>query len=300
MDRNGDSEMDSNPSLTADGTPETSRPSDFRGRVQAALESTWFTVALTTVIALNAVTLGLETWPAAVDRFGAYLYAFDRVALWIYTIELSVKFWVYRRRFFSSGWNVFDLIIVVIAWLPTAGPLSVLRAMRILRVLRLISIVPQMRTVIGALFSALPGMGSIVAVLLLVFYIAAVMTTKLFGEAFPHWFGTVGESMYSLFQIMTLESWSMGIVRPVMEEFPLAWIFFVPFVVVTSFAVLNLFIALIVNSMQSIHAEDREVVKDFEELAHSEREVLHDDIRALREEVASLRKTLQSENPRRG
>ncbi len=292
--------MASNPSLTADGTPETTKSDDLRARVQASLESRWFTVALTTVIALNAVTLGLETWPAAMDRFGAYLYAFDRVALWIYTIELSVKLWAYRSRFFKSGWNIFDFIIVAIAWMPTAGPLSVLRAMRILRVLRLISVVPQMRTVIGALFSALPGMGSIVAVLLLVFYIAAVMTTKLFGDAFPQWFGTVGESMYSLFQIMTLESWSMGIVRPVMDEYPMAWAFFVPFVVVTSFAVLNLFIALIVNSMQTIHAKDRETVKELEDATHSEHEGLHVELRALREEVASLRKTLQSDNARRG
>ncbi len=290
--------MASNPSLTADGTPETTKPTGLRGRVQDALESTWFTIALTTVIGLNAVTLGLETWPAATDRFGAVIYAFDRVALWIYTIELSVKFWVYRSRFFKSGWNVFDLIIVVIAWIPASGPLSVLRAMRILRVLRLISIVPQMRTVIGALFSALPGMGSIVAVLLLVFYIAAVMATKLFGEAFPQWFGSVGESMYSLFQIMTLESWSMGIVRPVMEVHPNAWIFFVPFVVVTSFAVLNLFIALIVNSMQTIHAKDRETVRELEDASHTEHEGLHVELRALREEVASLRKALQSENAR--
>ena len=290
--------MASNPSLTADGQSQTSRIEHIRQRAQAGLESKWFTIALTSVIALNAVTLGLETWPAATDRFGAYIYAFDRVALWIYTIELSVKFWVYRGGFFKSGWNIFDLIIVVIAWIPASGPLSVLRAMRILRVLRLISVVPQMRTVIGALFSALPGMGSIVAVLLLVFYIAAVMTTKLFGEAFPHWFGTVGESMYSLFQIMTLESWSMGIVRPVMDVYPFAWVFFVPFVVVTSFAVLNLFIALIVNSMQSIHAKDRETVREVGDVSHSEHEYLNVELRALREEVASLRKALSSNDAR--
>ncbi len=289
---------DATPVTTAEGMPEASKVDGLRARLQAALESTWFSIALTTVIALNAVTLGLETWPAAMDRAGALLHAFDRVALWIYTIELTVKFWVYRGRFFKNGWNLFDLIIVVIAWLPTAGPLSVLRALRILRVLRLISVVPQMRNVIGALFSALPGMGSIVAVLLLLFYIAAVMTTKLFGEVFPQWFGTVGESMYSLFQIMTLESWSMGIVRPVMEEFPMAWVFFVPFVVVTSFAVLNLFIALIVNSMQTLHAKDRENVKDFEDIAHTEREVLHEELRALREEVASLRRDLQPDSRR--
>ena len=167
-----------------------------------------------------------------------------------------------------------------------------LRALRILRVLRLLSVVPQMRTVVGALFKALPGMGSILAVLLLVFYVAAVMTTKLFGASFPDWFGSVGASMYSLFQIMTLESWSMGIVRPVMDVYPKAWLFFVPFVVITSFAVLNLFIALIVNSMQTIHGtmhdETRREAVAAEDLAHSERETLLSEIRALRDEVRRL------------
>ncbi len=242
------------------------------------------------VIVLNAVTLGLETWPAAMATAGPALMVLDRAALWVFTIELAIKLFVYRGKFFRGGWNVFDLTIVTIAWIPTAGPLSVLRALRILRALRLVSVVPQMRAVVGALFSALPGMGSIVAVLLLVFYVASVMTTKLFGEAFPQWFGTVGESMYSLFQIMTLESWSMGIVRPVMDVYPFAWLFFVPFVVITSFAVLNLFIALIVNSMQTIHAQERDEARAAEGIAHDEREILLAEIRALRAEVTSLRR----------
>ncbi len=256
--------------------------------IREAVESGWFNLGITAIIVVNAITLGLETWPAAMDRAGPLLSAIDRVALLIFTFELALKLFVYRASFFRGGWNVFDLTIVAIAWFPAAGALSVLRALRILRVLRLISVVPQMRSVIGALFSALPGMGSIVAVLLLIFYVASVMTTKLFGPAFPEWFGTVGASMYSLFQIMTLESWSMGIVRPVMDEFPYAWVFFVPFVIVTSFAVLNLFIALIVNSMQSMHAEDRESAQEAAELAHSERETLLAEIRELRSDIQRM------------
>ena len=237
------------------------------------------------VIAVNAVTLGLETWPAANDAVGPLLTVIDRAALWVFTLELAAKLWVYRRRFFSDGWNLFDFSIVALAWLSSTGSLSVLRTLRVLRVFRLLSAVPQMRTVIGALLSALPGMGSIVAVLLLIFYVAAVMTTKLFGVSFPEWFGSVGGSMYSLFQIMTLESWSMGIVRPVMEEYPLAWVFFVPFVIVTSFAVLNLFIALIVNSMQAMHTEDRDRAEANAALAHDERNALLIEIAALRADV---------------
>jgi voltage-gated sodium channel len=149
-------------------------------------------------------------------------------------------------------------------------------------------VVPQMRSVIGALFRALPGMGSIVAVLLLVFYVAAVLATKFFGAEFPQWFGSVGESMFSLFQVMTLESWSMGMARPIMETYPLAWAFFVPFVIVTSFTVLNLFIALIVNSMQIVHEQDHREVVQAQEIAHDEREQLMDMVKGLQQEVRRL------------
>jgi len=250
-------------------------------------------MTITIVIVINAITLGLETWPAAIDAAGPVLFLLDRAALWIFTVEIGLKLAVYRARFFRSGWNIFDFTIVAIAWVPAAGPFSVLRALRILRVLRLVSIVPQMRTVVGALIGALPGMGSIVAVLLLVFYIAGVMATKLFGEAFPQWFATIGESMYSLFQIMTLESWSMGIVRPVMEVYPYAWVFFVPFVIVTSFAVLNLFIALIVNSMQNVHMQDRISAEAAEHLAHDEREALMKQVLALRADIDRLQEELR-------
>ena len=264
------------------------RASDWTAALERLVESAAFSTFVTCVIVVNAVTLGLETSSRAMEVAGPALRVVDRLAILIFTGELLLKIFVYRHRFFSSGWNVFDFFVVALAWLPSGGPLSVLRALRILRVLRLVSIVPQMRTVVGALFHALPGMGAIVAVLLLVFYVAAVMATKLFGNEFPQWFGTIGESMYSLFQIMTLESWSMGIVRPVMEVFPFAWLFFVPFVIVTAFAVLNLFIALIVNSMQSAHGRDREAAEAAEELAHDERVALLDEVSKLRLEIARL------------
>jgi voltage-gated sodium channel len=261
--------------------------------VRGVVESRGFTITITTVIVINAITLGLETSPAAMDAAGPILLAIDTAALWIFTFEIALKLWVYRSRFFQDGWNLFDFAIVAIAWLPASGPLAVLRALRIIRVLRLISIVPQMRAVVGALFKALPGMVSIIAVLVLVFYIGAVMATKLYGAAFPDWFGSVGASMYSLFQIMTLESWSMGIVRPVMDVHPGAWLFFVPFIVVTSFTVLNLFIALMVNSMQSLQAETKETLRAEAIVAHEEREVLLDRIESLAQEIRQLRESVR-------
>ena len=267
-------------------------PLNLSAKLKGVVESRGFNVAIPAVIVINAIVLGLETSPRVMAAAGPLLLAIDTAALWLFTVEIGLKVWVYRASFFRGGWNLFDFAIVAVAWLPATGALSVLRALRIMRVLRLISVVPQMRAVIGALFNALPGMGSIVAVLALIFYVAAVMATKLFGATFPDWFGSIGASMYSLFQVMTLESWSMGIVRPVMEVHPGAWAFFVPFIIITSFSVLNLFIALIVNSMQSLQAETKNSLREEAVVAHDEREVLLHRIEILTQEVRHLHSTI--------
>ncbi|WP_206520289.1 ion transporter [Altererythrobacter sp. BO-6] len=251
----------------------------LRECMRQLVESRYFERAIITIIVINAIGLGLETWPAAMARFGTLIAALDRAAIAIFVVELAIKLFVYRLAFFRNGWNVFDFVIVAVALVPASQQFSVLRALRILRALRLISVVPSMRKVIVGLFSAIPSIGTVVVMLLLLFYISAVMATKLFGAAFPEWFGTLGASLYSLFQVMTLESWSMGIVRPVMEVYPAAWVFFVPFILVTSFIVLNLFIGVIVNAMSE--AADEE--------AHDEREEILRELRALREEIAAMR-----------
>jgi voltage-gated sodium channel len=258
------------------------------------VESPRFTWFITAVIIFNAVTLGLETWAPAMEAAGGLLVAIDRIVLAIFVFEMLAKLAVYRLGFFRSGWNIFDFTIVGIALIPAAGPLTVLRALRILRVLRLLSVVPQMRSVVTALVGALPGMGSIAAVMSLIFYVGSVLATKLFGATFPDWFGSIGASAYSLFQIMTLESWSMGIVRPVMEVFPWAWAFFVPFILVTSFAVLNLVVAVIVNSMQIVHEADQKEEREAErEIVHQETEALAGEIRALRRELGEVKSLLK-------
>ena len=220
------------------------------------IESRFINIFITLVILINAITLGLETSEELVSKIGNMLIYVDKIALSIFVIELLIKLFVYRLSFFKSGWNVFDFIIVTIALIPTSGPLSILRAFRIFRALRLLSMVPSMKKVIQAMFYAIPGIASVGTIIVLIFYISAVLVTNFFGNKFEDWFGSIGESMYSLFQIMTLESWSMGIVRPVMEEYPYAWAFFVPFILVTTFAVLNLFIGIIVDAMQNQTNED--------------------------------------------
>jgi len=252
--------------------------------LKSLIESRRFEAVITTLIVINAVTLGLETSPAAVEAIGGLLVAIDRIILAVFVLELLARFVVYRVDFFRDPWRVFDLLVVGVALIPATGSLSVLRALRILRVLRLISIVPSLRRVVTGFITALPGMGSIILLLSLVFYVFAVMATKLYGQSFPDRFGDIGASLYTLFQIMTLEGWSDGVVRPVMEIYPTAWLFFIPFIVATSFTVLNLFIGVIVSAMEEEHdaAESAEREDDQQELLR--------EIRALRDEVRALKR----------
>jgi voltage-gated sodium channel len=229
------------------------------------VEQPRFQNAIIAVIILNAITLGLETSAQVMGVIGGGLMLLDKLVLGIFVVELAMRIIAYGPRFFTKGWNLFDFTIVAISLMPDSGALSVLRSLRILRALRLFSVVPSMRKVIGGLFRALPGIGSVSMIMALIFYIFAVMATKLYGESFPEWFGTLGATMYTLFQVMTLESWSMGIVRPVMEQHAHAWLFFVSYILATTFTMLNLFIAVILNAMhddEEKHAEEsREGIK---------------------------------------
>jgi voltage-gated sodium channel len=251
--------------------------------------------AIMVLIMINAVVLGLETNAAVTAAYGPLLRLLDQAILAVFVIEIAARIVVHRASFFRDPWGVFDFIVVGIALVPATETFSVLRALRVLRILRLITTVPSLKRVVGGLITALPGMGSVVVLLSLLFYVFSVMATNLFGPAFPDWFGSIGASAYSLFQIMTLESWSMGIVRPVMEVYPYAWAFFVPYIVVTTFAVLNLFIGIVVNAMQSEHeravAEERAAERD---MIHDETAPLVEEIRALRAEINALRERIES------
>ena len=225
----------------------------LRERLKTLIEHRHFRSFILGVILFNAIVLGVETSQVVMTRVGPLVLALDALCLAIFVFELAAKIFVLRWQFFRDGWNNFDFVIVAIALVPAAQGLSVLRALRILRLFRVISVAPTLRRVVEGLINALPGMGSVFLLMGVVFYIGSVIATKLFGAAFPEWFGTLGASAYSLFQIMTLESWSMGIVRPVMESYPFAWVFFVPFILVTTFVVVNLVVGLVVNSMQDAH-----------------------------------------------
>ncbi len=226
--------------------------SPWRITLATWVESTRVQSFIIGVILLNAVVLGLETDAAIMARWGFPLLIVDKACLVIFIVEIAAKLLAYRLAFWRSGWNVFDFLVVGVALVPGAGPWAVLRSLRVLRVLRLLTVIPALRKVVAAFLHAIPGLAGVVAVMAIFFYTAGVLATRLFGATHDEWFGSLGASLYSLFQIMTLESWSMGIVRPVMLTHPWAWAFFVPFIIIATFTILNLFIGIIVSTMQEL------------------------------------------------
>lgn len=258
--------------------PTPSRVASSRRKLGEWIESRWPRRVIITLILVNAALLGMETSQRVMAAAGPALIAANVVILGIFVLEIAIKLVAYGPRFFRSGWNCFDFVIIGISLVPASGSLSVLRALRILRMLRLLSQVERLRQIIESLMRSLPGMGWTALLLLLVFYIFAVMGTELYGEAWPEYFGTLGASMFSLFQIMTLESWSSAIARPMLAENPTVWLYFVPFILVSSFMVLNLFIAIIVSATQSIHADEES----------DERQQILDEVRAVHERLWRL------------
>jgi voltage-gated sodium channel len=234
------------------------------------------------LIIINAITLGLETSPAAMNAAGPFLIALDRAILAVFVLELAARLFVHGWRFFKDPWSVFDFIVVAIALIPATGSLSVLRALRILRVLRLITAIPSLRRVVGAMISAIPAMGSIGLLLVLVYYVSAVMATKLFGGTHPELFGSLSTSTYTLFQVMTFDDWSAGVAKPILQQHPYAMLFFVPFILLSAFIALNLFIGVIVSSIENEKDAGLQIESNKEDAILAE-------LKELRRELAELR-----------
>jgi len=269
----------------------TSGRASWRRRLADMLAEPIVERALIVLIVLNALILGLETYPWIMARHGPWLLALDAAILAIFVVEIALRIAAHGWRFFRDPWSLFDFFVVAIALVPASGSLAALRTLRVLRVLRMLTLLPSMRRVVGGLVGAIPGLGSVVLLMVLIFYVAAVIATGLFGKNFPQWFGTLGESGYTLFQIMTLESWSMGIARPVLELHPFAWVFFVTFILITSFTMLNLFIAVIIDATQSEASDESGRHLD------QQHERTRGEIAAMREELRALKEAIERRRP---
>jgi voltage-gated sodium channel len=241
--------------------------------------------SIVAVILLNAAVLGMETNAALMATWGTALVIVDKLCLAVFIFEIAAKLLAYRWHFFRSGWNIFDFLVVGIALVPGAGPWAVLRSLRVLRVLRLLTVVPSLRKVVAAFLHSIPGLGGVVLVMAIFLYTSAVLATNLFGRDYPEWFGGIGRSLFSLFQILTLEGWA-DMAREIMEKFPWAPAFFIPFIMIATFTVLNLFIGIIVSTMQELAmAPDEEDDRPENEILTR----LESDIRELRSRLAERR-----------
>jgi len=262
-------------------------------KIKHLVDSHSFQNFIVTVIVLNGITMGLETSKSFMAEYGVFIDAFNAIVITIFVIEIALRIFVYRVSFFKDPWSLFDFAIVSISVIPAGEGLEILRVLRVLRLFRLITVIPQMRKVVTALASVIPGMLSIAAILVLFFYVFAIMATQLYGDQFPQWFGTLGESFYTLFQIMTLESWSMGIVRPVMEVYPLSWIFFIIFIFVATFIMVNLIVAIVVDAMSQLSQTEEEHIIDSTSSMVKQSEVhTSGELQELKNEILVLQKMI--------
>ena len=258
----------------------------MQGKVTALVEHTRFGQLIMLLIMVNGITMGIQTIPTLSSGERSLLDLFDQVVIAIFTAEIVLRIYAHRLAFFKNGWSIFDFVIVAISLVPASAGFEVLRILRVFRLFRLITVVPQMRKIVAALLGTIPGIASIALLMTLIFYVFAIMATNLYGETFPQWFGTLGTSFYTLFQVMTLESWSMGIVRPIMEVHPHAWVFFVPFIFLVSFIMVNLVVAIVVDAMSTLKDDTEEVIID--EMHHTQNDTavqlqaLHDEIKELK------------------
>lgn len=255
----------------------------WQQKVEDFVDNSIIQHAIFVLIIVNAALLGLETSQEVMQAYGSELVWLDHFILGVFIIELVLLIIARGTDFFKDPWSVFDFVVIAIALIPVTESLSVLRALRVLRVLRLINKVESMRKVVGGLLSCMPSLASVVSLILIIFYVSAVIATNLFGQEFPELFGGMGNTAFTLFQVMTLESWSDGIARPVMEKFPYAWIFFIFFILIATFVIVNLFIAVIVDSLTSgSSSEDTQAARDQSKVLQAEMQAMRQELRELK------------------
>ena len=271
----------------------------LRTKLKIFFESGFFQNFIVTVIILNSVLIGAETSPAVMDSIGPYIDFFDLVILVLFTIEIILKIFVYRLSFFKNSWNLFDFGIVAISIVPAAGSFAVFRALRIIRTLRLLKSIPRLRLIIESLLKSIPSIGWITVLLAIVYYTFSVIGVNIFGNQYPEYFGSLGTSLFTLFQIMTLESWSSAIARPIMDGVPFAAIYFISFILIATYTTLNIFIAIVVNTMNEVSLKDlqeeEEHIKDF---VRDENMKIHSQLNLLSkklDELALSDKAIRSE-----
>jgi voltage-gated sodium channel len=261
--------------------------------VRKLIDNPVFQWSIIGVILLNAVILGLMTMTGLTEAQVHTLDVLDHACLVVFCIEIGLKLLVLRVGFFKSGWNVFDFVVVAIALAPGSGELSVLRSLRALRLMRLATALPAMRRVVSGMFKAIPGAASVAGVLLIMYYVAAVMGTNFFRDGNPELFGDLGASLFTLFKMMTLEGWP-DIADKVLENHPNAWPFFVLFIIFTTFTTLNLLFGIIVGAMEEAKEEEARAqmeemgIEVSEETSEVRLATIENDVKHIREMLTKM------------
>ncbi len=250
------------------------------------VESKWFQFGILGVICLNALVFGVQTSVWARTHCGKLLTGIDSVCLAVFTVELVLKLAVYNRRFCKDPWNIFDFIVVAVSFVPDCGMFSSVRLFRILRIFKLISGIRHMRIILGAIVKSVRGIMWTGSLLVLIYYVYGILGTHLFGAAFEDWFGSLGKSVYTLFQVMTLESWSMGIARPVIAAYPYAWVYFITYILMTSFLVMNIVVGIVLTSITECCQAEEPVAK---------KSSLREELSKLKEQIAAVEAALEKE-----
>ena len=268
----------------------------MKEKLKSFIENNYVTNFILAVIIFNSLVLGLMTYPKLYSQYGSLMHQSCVVCVIIFTIEILIKLYVYGKNFFKDGWNNFDFILVAISWIPTGGAFSSFRAFRVLRALRALRLVTRLRKlriIVQAILESIPNVTWACVLLMLLFYIFAIMGTTMYSEAFPEFFGSIGKSIFTLFQIMTLDDWSPGIARPVMEVFPHAWIYFISFVLISSFIVMNVIVGVVVNAIGELSLKEK---KQIELNILKESTNLEQELNKLKSQIAIVEDLLKSEN----
>lgn len=261
--------------------------------LQRFVASNGFKALITIMISLNAIILGALTFTEQGTSLRSLLTHADNVILGFFVLEMVLKIAAWRGQFFKFGWNLFDVSIIAVSFVPASQTFAVLRVLRVLRILRLLHIVPMLRRITEALFRALPGMSAIIAVMTLMIYVSSVIATDLFGRTenpeVAAMFGDLPSSALSLFQVMTMDGWRFEVMQKVIDDgHPYAWVFFLVFIFLASFAVLNLFIAVFVEALQAEHEKEQDTrIEELDDKA--------DDAVLVRKEMLALLQEMKGE-----
>lgn len=264
--------------------------SSLSARSYALVHHPYFTRTIMGFILFNAIIVGLETYPGLYTPYSPWFHMADRFLLWIFTVEIILRLVSTRPTldYFKDAWNIFDFIIVVGGHIFVGAHfITVLRILRVLRVLRAISVLPSLRKIVNALLITIPALGNIMLLMGLLFYIFAVIGTMLFAKHEPEFFGSLHLTLLTLFQVVTLESWASGVMRPLLVSVPWAWAYFVAFILVGTFVIFNLFVGVIVSNVEKVDLiEQEELRKSSGEPEPLKTEV---ELASLRREIAELK-----------